>query len=133
MCLKRSSLFLVLMLLLFSLGCHKEITNNEIPAALATNEVFRFECLSFQENTNSIVRLNAALEFSSRMNQYIRNGGGVLTFDNVEELLGSPDIKTDLTWIYNLPLESNPRLRLEIQSGRPRRVDHVKISGEGDI
>lgn len=97
MCLKRSSLFLVLMLLLFSLGCHKEITNNEIPAALATNEVFRFECLSFQENTNSIVRLNAALEFSSRMNQYIRNGGGVLTFDNVEELLGSPDIKTDLT------------------------------------
>ncbi len=129
----KCNVFLMPFLLFFSSGCHREITNNGIPAALATNEVFRTNCFRFQKSTNSFVRYNAALEFGSLMNQYIKSGRGVLTFDNVEELLGSPDIKSDLDLIYNLPLESNPRFRLEIQSGRPRRVDHVMISGEGDI
>lgn len=129
----KCKLLLVLLLLFFSSGCHRVITNDGLPMALATNEVFRINCFRFRTSTNSFVRYQAALEFSSLMNQYIKSGRGVLTLDNVEELLSSPDIKSDLDLIYNLPLESNPRFRLEIQSGRPRRVDYVMISGEGDI
>lgn len=130
MCLKRSSFFLVSMLLLFSLGCHREITNNEIPSVLATNEVFRVNCLRFRTSTNSIVRYNAAQEILSWTTHYIRNGHGVLTFDNIEELLGPPDRKTDFSLTYNMPLESSPELRLEFSSRRPRRVDLVIIPGQ---
>ncbi len=132
MCLKSSSLFLVSVLLFFSSGCHREITNNGIPAALATNKVFRVNCLYFQTSTNSIVRYKAAQEILSLTTQYIRNGHGVLTFDNIEELLGPPDRKTDSSLIYNMPLEPYPELRLEFSSMRPRRVDLVIIPGKGD-
>lgn len=132
-CKRGLTLLLILTSLSLFSGCHSTITNDGIPASLATNEAFIANCNLFKTSSIPIVRYDAARKCRDTLRRHLKKSDCILTFENIVELLGPPDESSELDLFYNLRLDSNPRLRLQIMSARPQKVDYVTITGEGDI